>query len=746
MLSEENRTKVIGVLQQYWGFDELRPLQAEAIAAGLDRRDSLVVMPTGGGKSLCFQIPPLLAERTDVVVSPLIALMKDQVDGLRANGYPAAAIHSGLTDAERQQIAEELRAGKLRLVFVSPEKLLTNRFMGMLREINVRSFAIDEAHCVSHWGHDFRPEYRRLAELKRYFPKSSIHAFTATATERVRADIVRQLELKDPAVLVGDFDRPNLIYRVIPRDDRIAQIVRVLNRHKKQAAIVYCISRRDTESVCDDLKRRGFNADYYHAGLNAQVRRQKQDAFAREKIDIIVATVAFGMGIDRSDVRCVIHAGMPKSVEHYQQEAGRAGRDGLEAECVLLYSTADVMKWEDLISKSAAEADVSDGILQSMLELLGHMRAYAAGMSCRHGSLVNYFGQAFKTEPCGACDVCLGEIEGIEDATVLAQKILSCVARTEERFGVGHLVDVLKGADTVRVRQFGHQALSTYGLLAEMEKDAIKRRIYDVLDQGLLERKTIESNAKSFQVIGLNSQSWQVMRGDRRVMLRELSERRVATAKAEADSWEGVDRGLFEELRGLRNSIASERDVPAYVVFGDATLRDLARKRPDQVSHLQSVHGIGAAKATEFGERIVKIIRTHCKNAGLETNVGTTEVVQKTRKRKTNSVSAQKRRAFEMFAAGASVEQVAEEVRRAASTIHQYLAEFIETTRPDDILNWVDAETYQKARAVFEREGTRLLRPAFEACGEAVSYDTLRIIAAHVDCQASEDVAAPSDS
>lgn len=738
MLNAEERAEVIGALQQYWGYDQLRPLQSEAISAGLQRRDSLVVMPTGGGKSLCFQLPPLLAERTDVVVSPLIALMKDQVDGLCANGYPAAAIYSGLSEAERRKIAEDLRGGKLRLLFVSPEKLLTGRFIGLLRELKIRTFAIDEAHCVSHWGHDFRPEYRRLAELKRYFPEASIHAFTATATQRVRDDIVKQLALEDPAILVGDFDRPNLIYRVIPRKDRYAQIVQALNRHKSQAAIVYCISRRDTENVCSELTSRGFNAAFYHAGLNAESRRKIQDKFAREKIDIIVATVAFGMGIDRSDVRCVIHAGMPKSVEHYQQEAGRAGRDGLEAECVLLYSAADVMKWDDLISKSAEEAGVGEAVRQSMLSLLGHMRGYAAGMNCRHAALVNYFGQAFERESCGACDVCLGEIEGLEDATVLSQKILSCVARTEERFGVGYLVEVLKGADTARVRQFGHQTLSTYGLLSDMEKDAIKQRIYDVLDQGLLERKSVEANGKSFQVMGLNSQSWAVMRGERRVMLRQLGDRRVTRTKVDADSWEGVDRGLFEHLRQLRNSLAAERDVPAYVIFGDATLRDLARKRPDQISHLQSVHGIGSTKAAEFGETLVKLITTHCRNANLATNVGTHESAARVTQRKT-AASAQKRRAFAMFANGASVEEVAEDVRRATTTIHKYLAEYIEANRPDDISHWVDVATYQRVRPVLERVGTRRLRPAFDAMGGDVDYDTLRIIAAHVDAAEPQD-------
>ena len=329
--------------------------------AGLDGRDSLVVMPTGGGKSLCYQVPAELAQRTDIVVSPLISLMKDQVDGLRECGYPAAALYSGMPLHAVQETEEQVAAGRYRLVFVAPERLLTPRFLQLIAPLKVRAFAIDEAHCISHWGHDFRPEYRQLAELKTRFPQASIHAYTATATERVRADIIEQLRLSKPVVLVGTFDRPNLVYRIIPRIDARAQVLEVLRRHPGQAAIVYCLSRNDTESMAEALKATGLRAACYHAGMEADARRQTQDAFSSETLDVVVATVAFGMGIDRSDVRCVIHAAMPKSIEHYQQETGRAGRDGLEAECVLLYSAADVLRWESLIEKSAAESNAGAG-------------------------------------------------------------------------------------------------------------------------------------------------------------------------------------------------------------------------------------------------------------------------------------------------------------------------------------------------------------------------------------------------
>ncbi|HYT58313.1 MAG TPA: RecQ family ATP-dependent DNA helicase, partial [Verrucomicrobiae bacterium] len=424
---------ILATVRHYWGFSELRPLQEQAIRAGLELRDSLVVMPTGGGKSLCYQVPAELAQRTDIVVSPLISLMKDQVDGLRECGYSAAALYSGMSPEALRQTEEQIAAGRCRLVFVAPERLLTPRFLQFVERLNVRAFAVDEAHCISHWGHDFRPEYRQLAELKNRFPQTSLHAYTATATERVRADIATQLRLKTPVVLVGTFDRPNLVYRVVPRVDARAQALEVLRRHQGKAAIVYCISRNDTESMAAFLQANQLRAAFYHAGMEADERRRTQDAFAAEEIDVVAATVAFGMGIDRSDVRCVIHAAMPKSIEHYQQETGRAGRDGLEAECVLLYSGADVLRWESLIEKSAVDAKEPAGVIAASRELLDHMRRLCTGVYCRHRKLSEYFGQEYVRPNCEACDVCLNEVEGLADATVTAQKILSCIARAGER-------------------------------------------------------------------------------------------------------------------------------------------------------------------------------------------------------------------------------------------------------------------------------------------------------------------------
>ncbi len=609
---------IIATVRRYWGYSELRPLQEQAIRAGLEHRDSLVVMPTGGGKSLCYQVPAELAQRTDIVVSPLISLMKDQVDGLRECGYPAAALYTGMSPHAIHETEEQFTAGRYRLLFVAPERLLAPRFLQLIEHIQIRAFAIDEAHCISHWGHDFRPEYRRLAEIKTRFPRASVHAYTATATERVRADIAQQLHLNNPAVLVGTFDRPNLVYRIIPRVDARAQVLEVLRRHPRQAAIVYCISRNDTEAMASALQDKALRAAFYHAGMEADERRRTQDAFASEEIDVVAATVAFGMGIDRSDVRCVIHAAMPKSVEHYQQETGRAGRDGLEAECVLLYSAADALRWESLIEKSALDAKEPAEVIAAARELLEHMRRFCTGVHCRHRRLSEYFGQGYSKPNCDACDVCLNEVEGLADATVTAQKILSCVARAGERFGAEHIVDVLLGANTERVRRWRHQELTTYGLLKGSNRKALTNRVYQLLDQDLLER-----SSDGLPVLRLNEASWEVLRGQRAVRLLQ-PKTSLEKTRFDEQSWDGVDAGLFEGLRILRREIARERSVPAYVLFSDATLRDMARLRPGSPDALLSIRGVGERKVADFGQRFLEAISTYCRDnrLPLDTNIG----------------------------------------------------------------------------------------------------------------------------
>jgi len=740
--------RILEPVQAFWGFDTLRPLQEEAIRATLEGRDSVVVLPTGGGKSLCYQVPPVVAGRTDIVVSPLISLMKDQVDGLRACDYPAAAVHSGQSNAENDESLRRLRAGRFRLVFVSPERLLTPAFLSLMEQLGVRAFAVDEAHCISHWGHDFRQEYRRLDLLKQRFPQASVHAYTATATQRVRADIAAQLHLVDPAILVGTFDRPNLTYRIVPQLDVHGQAIDVVQRHAGEGIIIYCLSRNDTEAMAGALKHAGIDARAYHAGLDADERRRTQDAFADESLNVVAATVAFGMGIDRSNVRCVVHATMPKTIEHYQQETGRAGRDGLEAECVLFYSAGDAMRWQSLIARSAEEAADPERMIAAQTSLLEEMRRYCTVPRCRHRALSEHFGQTYPKTNCGACDICLGEAEGMDEATEVAQKILSGVARVERSsgisFGIGHVVDVLLGADTELVRRRGHDQVSTFGILQGTPKKTLTNWVYQLLDQGLLER-----TVGTLPVLRLNDASWEVMRGRRTVHLIRSAAKPVKETRGAVASWEGVDQGLFEHLRGVRRELAKESGVPPFVIFGDRTLRDLARRRPTSTATLPRVHGIGEAKLTKFGDRFLGAIRSYCRAHRLSTDVFAGGAPSDADPPFSSSRSARpghgaarmsptRRAAFEMFARGASIEDVMATLGRVRSTVVGYLSDFIASTQPASVERWVDRATYAAVADAAGDVGAERLRPIFDRLGEKVPYDDIRLVLTHLATRRDE--------
>jgi ATP-dependent DNA helicase RecQ len=715
-------------VKRYWGYESLRPIQAEAIRAGLDKRDSLVVMPTGGGKSLCYQVPPLVSGKMSVVVSPLISLMKDQVDGLTSIGYPAAGLHSGIGPEERREIEAGVAQGKFKLIFVAPERLMTAWFLQLLEKAGVNSFAIDEAHCISQWGHDFRPEYRQLSMLKERFPGASIHAYTATATPRVREDIVAQLGLVDPTVLVGVFDRPNLTYRVLPTQDLQAQVVEAVKRHEGEASIVYCLSRKDTETLAAMLKANGVKAGYYHAGMPPTLRQKTQEEFSDEELDVVVATVAFGMGIDRSNVRCVIHAAMPKTVEGYQQETGRAGRDGLEAECVLFYTPADVMRWESLITKSSEGAPDPEAQIATQLELLNHMQRFCNSARCRHRALSEYFGQEYPAPRCEACDVCLNEVEGVEGATVIAQKIMSAVARTGQRFGVGHVVDVLMGANTEMVRKCRHEELSVYGLLKSMPKTVIQAYVYQLIDQGLLSRTPGDR-----PTLALNDASLAVMRGKQEVFLiRPRESAAKARTRTAEDSWEGVDRGLFESLRELRKRVAQERGVPPFVVFTDVTLREMARLRPSTLEGMRRVKGIGERKLADLGERFQEAVTEYCISKQVGMDVGGAaggRVMEIQRVARPNAVKETARR---MFGEGATLEEVVQATGRARSTVSEYLAQFITETRPVSVDVWVAPEVYARIADVAGTLEEVKLKPIYEKLGGTVSWEEIRVTLTHM--------------
>lgn len=712
--------QLLATMRQYWGYEGFRPLQQEAMQSVLDDRDSVVVMPTGGGKSLCYQVPALCKPGLAVIASPLISLMKDQVDALTACGIRAACINSTVTLEERREIVSDIRSGETKILYLAPERLLSERTLDFLAGVDVSFFAIDESHCISEWGHDFRPEYRMMRMLKDRFPGVGVHAYTATATERVREDIAQQLGLIEPELLVGSFDRPNLMYRVERRKDRFAQIEDVVARHQGESGIVYCIRRADVESISEQLNDAGIKSLPYHAGLSDEQRQRHQEAFIQERVDVVVATVAFGMGIDKSNVRYVVHAGMPKSLESYQQESGRAGRDGLEAECVLLYSSGDMVTWKKMLGDLP---DTAQSAAFHSLEALDH---FCIGTECRHRMLVSYFGQELEQQECEACDVCLGTVDLVEDALILGQKILSCIVRTGERFGADHNAKVLCGSRDKRVLEFGHDELSTYGLLQDQSIRAVRLWIEQLVGQRFL-CKTGEYN-----ILKLTDSGRELLRGEITPKLTKPETEKAdrPKRKARADDWEGVDRGLFDSLRTLRRDKAEEAGIPAYIVFGDSSLREMARHRPSTLENFRLMKGVGDKKCQDYGATFTTHIVDYCQQEGLEVDAMETQVIAAPRREPPKNQSPALKDAFALFAKGHTVEEVANNIGRAHSTVQGYLEQFIREQKLEDPTAWVTGETSRRVEAAVEACGQRGLKPIHEHLGGDVSYEEIRIVVA----------------
>jgi ATP-dependent DNA helicase RecQ len=597
-------------LRKYWGYEGFLPLQREAMGCVCGGRDSIVVLPTGGGKSLCFQAPAVTMPGLAIVISPLISLMKDQVDALAECGVQAARFDSTQSSREQSAILVQIRERTLKLLYLSPERIVSGNFTELLRKTRLSLIAVDEAHCVSTWGHDFRPEYRGLGFLKEAFPGVAIHAYTATATERVRRDIVQQLRLENPEVLVGSFDRPNLAYKAERRTDKLKQVCAVIDRHKGDAGIIYCLRRVDVDDLCSKLSDRGYSAAPYHAGMTDEDRKKNQDLFMGEKVDIIVATIAFGMGIDKPNVRYVIHVSMSKSLEHYQQESGRAGRDGLEAECCMFYSGSDYVTWKTILKDMEPEAKkIALGKLNSMYE-------YCTGVVCRHRTILSYFGQELEKSNCAACDVCLGDLDCMEDSLVISQKILSCVIRLGERFGADYTALVLIGSSDQRILENGHDELSTYRILSDYKKRETRDWIEQLVAQGCI-LKTEEYN-----LLKATEKGWRVMKGKETPRLLTPVKKRAKTPKAMKASGEGVNNGLFEALRKLRREIADKKRIPAYIVFSDVTLLDMARRRPSTPNDFLMVSGVGEKKKEQYSDVFLSAIKEYC----LANSVGMNEV------------------------------------------------------------------------------------------------------------------------
>lgn len=724
------------LLKQFFGFSSFRPLQEEIIRDSLAGQDVFAVLPTGGGKSLCFQLPALVRPGLTVVVSPLIALMKDQVDALQAAGVAATFLNSSLAAGESKPRLRGLHHGEFRLLYVAPERLLLSGFLDDLQKWNVNLFAIDEAHCVSEWGHDFRPEYRQLSSLREQFPGVPFMALTATATERVRADIVEQLHLHNPRCCVASFNRPNLTYRVSAKSGSYEQILSFIRARKNEAGIIYCQARKTAELLADKLTADGIKSEPYHAGLAAEERAQNQEAFLRDGVQVMCATIAFGMGINKPNVRYVIHYDLPKNIEGYYQETGRAGRDGLPSECLLLFSPGDRVKQMRFIDEKSNLEERN--IAREQLEQMIH---YAEVASCRREFLLGYFGETYGRDAlpraqadqqvspteavnCGGCDNCLSP-RATWDGTVAAQKFLSCVFRIRERssFGVGlnHVVEVLTGADTDKVRKFGHQNLSTYNIGGEHT-----RAEWGAIGRELIRLGLLFQNTAKFSVVELTDDGMAALISRRKITLT-----RPVTAPVPEKHRIGeiaCDEVLFEQLRALRKQLADERSVPPYIVFSDVALRQMARAYPANEREFSRISGVGERKLREFGtaflSEIAKYLQNNARQIFADDSFDAPVALIPQRSKLTDTV----RETLHYFRQGKPVAEIARLRGVVEGTIYGHLETAMQAGEAIDVDSLVNAEAQREIAAAFKQRGFGSLGVIVESLGGKYSYGQCRLV------------------
>jgi len=703
-------------LKKYFGYSAFRPLQEEIVRDALAGRDVFTLMPTGGGKSLCFQLPALLRDGLTIAISPLISLMKDQVDALHASGVAATFLNSALDGAEARARLRGLYNGEFRLLYVAPERLMLDSFIEKVKAWKVAQIAIDEAHCISEWGHDFRPEYRELARLREILPDVPIMALTATATERVRGDILAQLKLRDPRCYVASFDRPNLTYRVVPKAAPYEQLYEFLKSRPNDSGIVYCASRKSADSVAAKLNADGIPAKPYHAGLDGDERARHQEMFLRDDVRVVSATIAFGMGINKPNVRFVVHYDLPKNIESYYQETGRAGRDGLPSECVLLFSAADVVKQTRFIEeKSESEARIAREQLRQMVH-------YAEARECRRTTLLRYFAEERPNEPCNGCDNCLNPPETF-DGTVATQKFLSCVLRVQQKsgfaFGLNHIVEVLIGADTQPIRQRQHNELSTYGIGCELKRDA-----WQAIGRELLRLGLVEVAPGKFATLQVTDAGRATLRERTPITLTKQVEKPGAKTKKRSGEIE-CDEALFAHLRTVRRTLADERNVPAYVIFSDVALREMARSYPTTPAEFRRIPGVGEQKLKDFAETFLAAISEYLKNNRRQ-NFGAANAPPPRRRSLNESEAETLRR----FGAGESIDEIARARGFVRSTILSHLAMAVETGAQLTAEQVFTAEQRQEMGAAFAHAGTRGLLGIRDSLGGKYEVGELRIFRA----------------
>ena len=719
------------LLKTYFGYDEFRPLQEDIINNVLNKKDSFVLMPTGGGKSLCYQLPALKFDGLTLVISPLIALMKDQVDALKTNGIAAEYINSSLLPAEIQEIQERIISGKVKILYVAPERLASQNFQNFLKTANVKLIAVDEAHCISEWGHDFRPDYRNLKLFKSQFPNVPIIALTATATPKVREDIIKQLSLNNSKQFVSSFDRENLSLLITRKKNAFDKLVRILEKHKNEPVIIYCFSRKDTEQIAGDLRLEGFNALPYHAGLNNETRKKNQELFIKDEAQIIAATIAFGMGIDKPDIRLVVHYTFPKTLEGYYQEVGRAGRDGLPSECVLFYSYGDRRKHDFFIDQMEDDKERDNS-----LKKLNQVVEYCEQTECRRKFILNYFGEEYifpnnkNTDNgeneigCGACDICLEPREKF-DATEIAQKILSCVIKTGNRFGKKYLIDVLKGKSTEQIASNRHDTISVFGIVSDFTDEEIKNIIRSLTTLNFLQVSEGKYPTLSITSAGI-------------IFLKQKEPLEISKAREGfSDLYENVprqkiefDHKLFEKLRVLKKKIADKQGIPPFMIFSDVSLQEMAHYFPNDKNNFSKIEGVGSRKLESFGNIFLEVINNYTK----ENDISSLEIPDRGErrinkiKRLVKTGRSKYTKTKEMVLQKLPLSEIAREEGFTEGTIMKHLERLLEAGEDIDIAYLKPPqERLEKIKTAFEECGDEKLKPVFEFLGEKYSYDEIRL-------------------
>ncbi|MCF8242611.1 MAG: DNA helicase RecQ [Melioribacteraceae bacterium] len=703
------------ILETTFGYKSFRPLQEEVIDSILNKKDTLVIMPTGGGKSLCYQIPALIFDGITVVVSPLISLMKDQVEQLVELGIESVFLNSSLTPQQYAENVERLKSGKIKLLYLAPETLFLERTIALLKNLSIECITVDEAHCISEWGHDFRPEYRKIIEVREIFPKAVCAAVTATATPRVQRDIQDSLKLSGNNKFVASFDRENLYLEITPKTNGVDQTMKFLRKYPNQSGIIYCFSRKQVDSLSMQLDDAGYSVRPYHAGLSDKERHENQELFIKDDIQIIVATIAFGMGINKSNVRFVIHFDLPKNIESYYQEIGRAGRDGLRSHCLLLFSYSDIQKIRYFINqKEAKEKQIAERHLSALID-------YAETGICRRFPLLSYFGENFTKDKCGICDNCNSTDKDLVDATIPAQKFLSCVKRTGEMFGAGYIIDVLMGSGSSRIIEKGHDKLSTYGIGKEYTKKQWLNLSHQFLQLHLL------SQNNEYGSLILTEKAYDILKGELTVNCKIKEDFEVRTVmKTDAN----YDAQLFDLLRRKRKEIADKLSLPPYVIFSDKTLTEMSTYLPVNKKEMIRIHGLGEIKFQKYGHVFLNLIMDYCEKNNLKP-VGDKSYSSKP------PIKIVKKKSFqstgEKFNSGMSIRDICLETKYKKSTILRHLLDFVNDNNLIDHEKLLEESelSMQQIKNVlnkFDEIGSERLSPVYEAFNQKIEYNELHLL------------------